>query len=144
MTSIEKIVQKHGPLLSADLVNQLMKAEKISKDAATQRVRRAREIKKIKGFFKSRQSFCYLDSQLEEDAVYDKFQKALYHHGKKYWYCLNAIRMQGGTVSRKYLECYTKYPVKPLASHRPFEEVMRNFVSESILIFNEDFIAVHF
>lgn len=125
-------------MLSADLVNRLMVEEKISNDAAAQRVTRAKEIKKIKGFFKSRQSFCYLDSQQQEGVVYDKFQQALYHHGKKYWYCLNAIRMHGGIVSRRYLECYTKYPVEPLASHRPFKEVMQDFVSESILIFNDD------
>ncbi len=60
----------------------------------------------------------------------------MYEFGRKYWYALNAISMQGGVISKKYLECYTNYPVIPLKKHFPFDEVMMRFISQDILVYN--------
>ena len=44
--------------------------------------------------------------------------------------------IHGGTIERKYLECFTNYPILPLQKHLPFDKVMQMFVSEEILVFS--------
>lgn len=138
MTTIENILINKGPQMSSDLARALEKIEKIPYNTASQRVRRNKDIKKIKGFFKSNQSLCYLSIHKDGGVLFDALSKALYEYGRKYWYCINAIKLHGGRVSRDYLECYTNYPIEALRGHIPFNEVMRKFVEEEVLIFNDN------
>lgn len=59
-------------------------------------------------------------------------------NGKKHWYTLNIIKIHGGRLHRKYLECYTLYPVENLKKHIKFNQVMKKFVDENILIFIDE------
>lgn len=136
MTTIEKILEIQGPLMSGKLSEELSKMERIPLNTASQKVSRAVEIKKIKGFFISNQSLCFLKEQYKNEQLYDIFSKSLFDNGRKYWFCLNAIRMHGGIINSKYLECYTNYPVIALKKHIPFKKVMQKFVTEGILVFN--------
>lgn len=135
MTSIEKILQESGPLMSSELARRLERIESIPYNTASQRVKRDRKIIKIKGFFQSGQSLCYLEMHENED-LYKILNENLFKYGKKYWYCLNAIKLHGGTIERKHLECLTNYPILPLQKHIPFDKVMQMFVNEGILVFN--------
>lgn len=138
MTSIEKILQEDGPLMSSELARRLAKKESIPYNTASQRIIRYKEICKIKGFFQSGQSLCYLGIH-EDEELLKNLNKYLFEFGKKYWYCLNAIRLHGGTIERKYLECFTNYPILPLKKHIPFNKVMQLFVQEEILVFSGNF-----
>lgn len=62
----------------------------------------------------------------------------MFTNGIKYWYTLNALRLHEGMISQTSLECYTNYPILPLKSHIPFKKVMRKFVDEEILVFNNE------
>jgi hypothetical protein len=136
MTSLVEILKIDGPLMSSDLAKLFAGKNKIAINAASQRVSRSKDIIQIKGFFKSNQSFCYLEEHLNTISLLDEFSGKLAEYGKKYWFTLNALKMHEGIVSRKYLECYTNYPIEPLKKHIPFEEVMQKFVSERILVLN--------
>ena len=138
MTSIEKILNEEGPLMSSELARKLEKLESIPYNTASQRVIRNKEISKIKGFFQSGQSLCFLKIHKGEE-LFKCLDKYLFEFGKKYWYCLNAVRLHGGTIERKYLECFTNYPILPLKNHLPFEKVMQLFVQEEILVFSGNF-----
>lgn len=136
MTTIEQILSNDGPLLSGQLSERLSKVEKIPLNTASQKVSREKNIKKIKGFFVSNQSLCFLEEQYKDEQLFDIFSKALFENGRKYWFCLNAIKNHGGIISTKYLECYTNYPILPLKRHLPFKKVMQKFVKEGVLVFN--------
>ena len=136
MTTIVKILKEKGPLVSSQLVEHLSLLEKIPINTASQRVSRSKKIKRIKGFYVSNQSLCFLEGQYKDGELYDAFSKSLLRFGKKYWYCINAINMHGGIIDSKFLECYTNYPILPLKKHIPFKEVMQRFVANGILVFN--------
>lgn len=138
MTTIEQILENEGPLMSSILSEKLSEIEQIPLNTASQKVSRSRNIKKIKGFFVSNQSLCFLEKQYENEQLYSILSKSLYEYGRKYWYCLNALKIHGGIINSKYLECYTNYPIEPLKRHIPFREVMQKFVKEGILVFNGD------
>ncbi len=123
-------------MMSSDLAKRI--ESNGNYNTASQIVRRAKEVMKIKGFFKSQQSLCFLPHQNHDEILYNALSEGMLNHGKKYWYTLNALKMHGGIVSRKYLECYTNYPIQELKKHIPFKEVMKKFVEEDILIFNDD------
>lgn len=123
--------------MSAKLSEQLAQIEKIPVNTASQQVSRSKEIKKIKGFFVSNQSLCFLEEQYKDSKLYEIFSESLFNNGRKYWYCLNALKMHGGIIHSKYLECYTNYPVSPLKKHLPFKKVMQKFVTEGVLVFND-------
>ena len=125
--------------MSSKLVSLVEKQEKVGNNTASQKVSRDISILKLKGFYSSGQSFCYLEKHITEPDFFDKLLKSMEESGKKYWYCLNAIKMTGGIISQKYLECYTNYPVLALRSHIPFKEILQKFVSNNILIFNGDY-----
>jgi hypothetical protein len=136
MTTIEQILKTKGPMMSGELSEELSRVEKIPVNTASQKVSRSKTIKKIKGFFVSNQSLCFLEEQYKEEQLYTIFSEALFEKGKKYWYCLNALKVHGGIINSKFLECYTNYPVLPLKKHLPFKKVMQKFVAEGVIVFN--------
>lgn len=138
MTNIESILLESGPLISSELAKRLEILESIPNNTASQRITRAKEVKKIKGFFVSNQSLCYLEIHSKDKNLYESFSRALFEFGRKYWYCLNALKLHGGIITRKYLECYTNYPILALKGHLPFDKVMQKFVAEEVIIFNHD------
>ena len=138
MTNCEIILKQQGPLMSSELASLLVSQFGIIKNTASQTITRDKAIIKIKGFYSSSQSFCFLEEHKEQTDFYDKLLSSLFTNGKKYWYCLNALKMCGGIISQKYLECYTNYPIIPLKSHIPFKEVLQKFIEQEILIFNGD------
>jgi hypothetical protein len=138
MTTIESLLHTHGPLLSGELAKKLANIESIPTNTASQRITRTKEILQIKGFFQSKQSLCYLPIHSIDDHLLSILSSAMFTSGRKYWYTLNALKMHEGIVSKKYLQCYTNYPVLPLAGHIPFDKVMGKFVTESILVYNDD------
>ena len=138
MTTIETILEKYGPLMSSELSKKLEIFESIPNNTASQKVSRSKEIEKIKGFYTSNQSFCYLKEHENNGIFYEKFIDSLFENGRKYWYSVNALKLHGGILSRRFLECYTNYPVIPLKKHLPFNKVMQKFVEQGILVYNSD------
>ncbi|WP_318349359.1 hypothetical protein [Aquipluma nitroreducens] len=139
MTTIEKILIDGGPMMSSELVKKLEIIDSIPNNTASQRVARNKKIEKIKGFFKSNQSLCFLPIHEKDGGLFSVLITSLFENGRKYWYCLNAIRLHGGVIERKYLECFTNYPILPLKKHLPFEKVMQMFISEGILAYSGDY-----
>ncbi|WP_158825687.1 hypothetical protein [Mucilaginibacter lacusdianchii] len=138
MTTIERLLKIKGPLISSELAQLLAKSGDMSINTASQNISRAKEVLRIKGFFKSNQSLIYLQEHADEDLVYPILAKLMYEHGLKYWYTLNALQLHQGIISQQYLTSYTNYPVIPLKGHLPFKIVMQKFVSQNIVIFNGD------
>lgn len=142
MTSIEIILRENGPLISSKLAKRLSIKESIPFNTASQKVSRNRKIKKIKGFYTSNQSFCYLEEHEYNNDLYDDFIESLYENGRKYWYTINALKMHGGTLNKEFLECYTNYPIIPLKGHLPFNKIMQKFVQERILVYNDSYYSL--
>jgi hypothetical protein len=139
MTILNTILKNNGPLMSSQLSRELEKETGITYNTASQQVSRNKSIKKIKGFFISNQSLCYIEEHVEEGILFKVLYDAMFENGKKYWYCLNAIKLHGGIITQKYLECYTNYPIMPLKSHIPFKIVMQKFIREEVLIFDGNY-----
>lgn len=142
MTLIENILFEHGPMMSSELSNRLHSIESIPLNTASQKVSRNREIKKIRGFYSSNQSFCFLEQHEQSGIFYERFVKSLFDNGKKYWYCINALRLHGGMLHKDFLECYTNYPVLPLKGHIPFNKVLQKFVEQGILVYNSPYYSI--
>ncbi|WP_346859502.1 hypothetical protein [uncultured Draconibacterium sp.] len=142
MTSIENILFEHGPIMSSELSNRLHLKESIPLNTASQKVSRDRNIKKIKGFYTSNQSFCFLEQHEQNGLFYDRFIKSLFDNGKKYWYCINALRLHGGMLHKDFLECYTNYPVLALKGHLPFNKVLQKFIEQGILVYNSPYYSI--
>lgn len=142
MTTIESILSQQGPLMSSELARLLSEKDSISINTASQKVSRNTNIERIKGFYSSNQSFCYLKEHENNDNFYDKFIKSLYENGRKYWYCINALRLHGGILNQKFLECYTNYPIMALKGHIPFNKVMQKFVQEGVLAHNDSYYSI--
>jgi hypothetical protein len=138
MTKCEEVLKQTGPIMSGELITHLESRFGLSKNTASQLISRDVSIDKIKGFYSSRQAFCFLEEHKSALDFYDNLLNSFLNNGRKYWYCLNALKMCGGIISQKYLECYTNYPIIALKSHIPFKEVLQNFVGQGILIFNDD------
>lgn len=137
--TLEEILSNNGPLMSSQLAKELEKVKNIPYNTASQQVSRSHKIRKIKGFFVSNQSLCYLQEHIDEGILFQALSDAMFESGKKYWYCINAIRLHGGIITQRYLECYTNYPILALKSHLPFKIVMQKFVKEEILIFDGNY-----
>ncbi|OQP59130.1 hypothetical protein A3860_38845 [Niastella vici] len=137
MTTVQRILMTEGPMLSGELAKRLAVKESLKVNTASQRINRASEFNQIKGFFKSNQSLCYLPEHAKDDWILSVLSDFMYENGRKYWYTLNALKLHEGIVSRKYLECYTNYPILPLSGHIPFETVIKSFIDQRILVYNE-------
>jgi len=142
MTNPTEILISNGPMMSGDLAGILEKASNIGRNTASQKVTRDKSILKVKGFFSSGQSFCYLEQHKNDPDFFKNLMKSMFENGRKYWFCLNAIKLNGGLINQKYLECYTNYPILPLKSHLPFKKVMQKFIENEILIFNDDYYLI--
>ncbi len=136
MTTIETILLKHGPMMSSELARHLEIVESIPNNTASQKVSRSGDILKIKGFYTSNQSFCYLKEHENSGDLYNRFVQSLYDNGRKYWYSINALKLHGGILNQRFLECYTNYPIIELKGHLPFNKIMQKFVTEGILVYN--------
>ncbi len=95
-----------------------------------------RKLVRLRGFLKATNLFVFYLTHTNHDVLAEGLINAMFEFGRKYWYTLNAIKMNDGVISRSYLECYTNYPVIPLKGHIPFESVMEKFVSQKILVSN--------
>jgi len=136
MTAIEQILIEHGPLMSGALAKRLSVSLTIPENTASQKISRSKEVVKIKGFFSSQQSFCYLESHKKNRNLYDDLSKAMFDYGRKYWYCLNAIRLNNGMILRTELECYINYPIEKLKGHKPFSEIISEFIKAKIITYD--------
>lgn len=138
MTNCEIILKQTGPLMSGELGAILVSQYGLIANTASKTIVRDKKVHRITGFYKSGQHFCFLEEHKDNVDFFDLFQESLFNHGKKYWYVLNALKMCGGIISQRYLECYTNYPISPLKSHIPFNVILQRFVEQGILLFNED------
>ncbi|MDR3142251.1 MAG: hypothetical protein LBU37_11075 [Tannerellaceae bacterium] len=86
MTVVEQILNEHGPMMSGALAKHLSIRLAIPENTASQKVSRTNEAIKIKGFFSSQQSFCYLENHKKSRNLYDDLSKAMFDYGRKYWY----------------------------------------------------------
>jgi hypothetical protein len=125
-------------MMSASLAQQLASKLHLPINTASKQIGRAQNIIKINGFFSSKQSFCYLDSHKHTHNMYKALSEAMYEYGRKYWYCLNAIKLCDGMISKKELECYTNYPIEPLRGHKLFDLIIQKFVDAKIIVYDED------
>lgn len=139
MTSIENILNKRGPLMSNELSKFLEKSEGINYNTASQRVARNEKILKIKGYFISNISLCYLEKHVDDGLLFDSLNKAMFENGKKYWYTLNALELHGGIINQNFLECYTNYPILALKGHLPFKKIIQKFIKSNILNYNGEY-----
>lgn len=138
MTSVEKILKKNGPVISSELARKLAEKEGIKVNTASQQIARSKAVLRIGSFFRSNQSLVYLKEHVENGDVFPKLLEAMFSHGLKYWYAINALKVHDGMISQIFFESYTNYPIKPLKSHFPFSKVMQMFVTENILVYNDD------
>jgi hypothetical protein len=138
MTAIQTLLTRNGPMMSGRLAAELSETLNISKNAASQQITRSDEFARLGGFFKSNQSLYYLDKHVGDGSLAEAVVDSMYQQGRKYWFTINALKMHGGVISRRYLECYTNYPVEPLKKHIPFDEVLNRFIRSNILVYNSD------
>ena len=125
--------------MSSELAKELQISNSLEYNTASQRVARNKQIKKIKGFFVSNQSFCYLEAHIDDEVLFNCLIKSLFEYGRKYWYCLNALKLHGGVIDKAFLECYTNYPVLKLKGHIPFDKVLQKFILQKILVYNNSY-----
>ena len=90
MQRLQRILKKHGPMLSGRLGEKIANEEGIGLEAARQRLcRTGRPIRKITLGYKNNQSFVYLEDQFNSDKYWNAIKASLKKSSKAYYALLN-------------------------------------------------------
>ena len=101
---VESFLEKHGPQLSSDVADHLVKSLGISSVAARKRVSRlAGNIRRL-GYvtFPRKARFMYLEQQFGSPLYWEKLVEALMRTKSAYGNAIAALRQRGGVVPERF------------------------------------------
>lgn len=143
--SINSIISKNGPILSADLLAAIRadSSGELSDDAMRKRLSRlSPEIKRIKGFFAQQQSLYYNDAIFGTPEFYDGLRNALNKAGKQYAYLLNALEFHYGSLPIQQLSCYGVNPRINTIGHLTFSTAIDRLKNLYLVNQNDETISL--
>lgn len=131
---IVQYLEQHGPCLTTDLANHLVKTRKIKPATARQQVHRmSPEIKRLAYItFPRNARFVYLVRDYGSPRFWNQLVQALEDTNSTYGAALAAIRARKGIVPQQHFEIVCGAPVKQ-KKHLSAERVLSNLVEAKLL-----------
>ncbi len=135
MQDFQRILKKHGPMLSGRLGEELANKEGISLVAARQRLCRTSPptIRKIALGFKNNQSFVYLQEHFNSSSYWNAMQRTLKKSSKAYYALLNSCVFHFGFAKKSQLAAYGFSPVKNLTRHLRYSSIIGDLQTNSLI-----------
>lgn len=125
MEGLQRILKKHGPMLSGRLGKKLADEKGIGLEAARQRLCRTRPpIRKITLGYKNNQSFVYLQEHFNTDRYWNAVKLSLKNSSKAYYALLNSCFFHSGFAKKSQLAAYGFSPVKRLTRHFHYSSII--------------------
>lgn len=111
---VEIFLEEHGPQLSSDVANHLVKSLGISPAAARKRVSRLNGKIRRLGYvtFPRRARFMYLEQQFGSPLYWEKLVEALMQTKSAYGNAIAALRQRGGVFPERFFPIICGAPVK--------------------------------
>ena len=141
MNKVEKLLNKHGPMLSGDLARKYESTYGVSNEAARKAISRAKTpIKKLYKFkFDKNQLFYYLESQYMSEKYKKALLNAIKQHSKVIYTYIQAFISQNGYISKKILPAFIGAPIGKIKGHKKHSDILQNLIdTEIILEFSEE------
>lgn len=134
MEGLQRILKKHGPMLSGKLGGKLADEESLRLEAARQRLRRTRPpIRKITLGYKDNQSFVYLQEHFNSDRYWNAIKLSLKNSSKAYYALLNSCFFHSGFAKKSQLAAYGFSPVKKLTRHLLYSSIIKNLQKNRLI-----------
>ena len=134
MDGIQRILKKHGPMLSGKLVEKLVEEEIIKIETARQRLCRTRPpILKITLGYKNNQSFVYLQEHFNSDRYWNAMKLSLKNSSKAYYALLNSCFFHSGFAKKFQLAAYGFSPVKKLKRHLLYSSIIEDLQKNDLI-----------
>ncbi len=110
---VEQYLKNHGPSLSSEITESLVKYHNLSAVAARQRVSRgSKEIYRLDLSFPRRAKFLYLKQQSGSELSWTRLELALLNSHSAYGYAISALRARGGVIPKSHFEIVCGSPIK--------------------------------
>jgi len=134
MEGLQRILKKHGPMLSGRLGEKLADEEGIGLEAARQRLCRTRPpIRKIILGYKNNQSFVYLQEHFNSDRYWNAMKLSLKNSSKAYYALLNSCFFHYGFAKKSQLAAYGFSPVKKLKRHFLYSSIIEELQKNGLI-----------
>ncbi len=134
MDFLQRILKKHGPMLSGRLVEKLAYKKDIKLEAARQRLCRTRPpIQKINLGYKNNQYFVYLQEHFNSDRYWDAMKLSLKNSSKAYYALLNSCFFHSGFARKSQLAAYGFSPVKKLKRHLLYSSIIEELQKNDLI-----------
>ncbi len=134
MEGLQRILKKHGPMLSGKLGEKLANQEGIGLETARQRLcRTGSPIRKIALGYKNNQSFVYLQEDFNSDRYWDAIKLSLEKSSKAYYALLNSCFFHSGFAKKSQLAAYGFSPVKKLTRHLLYSSIIGNLQKNGLI-----------
>ncbi len=134
MKGIQRILKKHGPMLSGRLGEILADEEGIGLEAARQRLCRMRPpVRKITLGYKNNQSFVYLQEHFNSDRYWNALKISLKNSSKAYYALLNSCFFHSGFAKKSQLAAYGFSPVKKLKGHILYSSIIKGLLENNLI-----------
>ena len=113
---IENYLKLHGPGLSSEVSEHLVKIQKITPVAARKRISRAQRTGKVRRLayitFPHRTHFVYLEHQFGSQLFWEKLTKVLLQKNSAYGLAIAAVRQRGGLVPLEHFAIACGAPLR--------------------------------
>ena len=131
---IVKILEKLGPCRSSKLAENLEKEQKISNEAARQRISRTDSIKKFSIPLPNNENFIYLESQRkkQEEIFWGNLHKAWRETNSIYGMAVDGLMNRGGKVEISEFSVISGAPIA-LKKQVTVDMIRKNFEREKII-----------
>lgn len=142
MTYLEKVIKEKGPILSSELLENLINKEKnLSNDAARKRLSRiGKDIFSVRGLFANGQKLFFHREIYQKEEYYSGLREALEKSGKQYNIILKSLEYHFGAINIMHLASYSINPVKKLSGHLLFKSALTKLTDLNIVQIDNDYV----
>lgn len=141
MATITEILESHGPGLTTDIIDVLVK-NGASSAAARKRIERAKgEYERFAGLrFAKNARFIYLEHQYGDKAFWQAMERAFEQAGTAYFHAVNSLRARGGRCRAEHFAIIASAPLareRHLSPDRILERLQQINFLEEVTLTNE-------
>jgi hypothetical protein len=145
VTYIEKYIKHRFGELSGELIEHICQTEGITNEAARKRVERLKSpLHKVKGIFSDNQSFVYHSQFYNTPSYFEKLEEAIAKSSKQTDIILNALRYNGGAISKLDLPNFSSNPVANIRGHVTLSTLIPRLLNIGIIQeYGDDYFILH-
>lgn len=129
MISIEKYIESEIVVSSGDAIRYGETSLGITNEAARKRLQNLpKDIYKIKGICRAKQSILYCKDSWGSTEFFDKLIEVLKKDAQQHYAVLNAINLHHGVISKDILPEYTISPVGKVKGHKSLNTIIEDLI----------------